>query len=193
MARPRTRSDAQVLEAARAVLLQRGPHAPLSAIARRLGLTPSAIVARFGTKQALTQAALRPPALPSAVLAQLYAEPLPGELAPQLHQLCLRLATWYATAVPLRLAARYAPQPVPRLSGDDPCSQVRLHNALAIWLARAQARGQLRPGDSHAMARILLSSLEGRAAHQLMERCEPRPELAVFVAQLVALLLPPPP
>ena len=53
MARTRTISDEQILDAAQAVFLEQGPQATTSAIADRAGISEGTIFKRFPTKQAL--------------------------------------------------------------------------------------------------------------------------------------------
>jgi AcrR family transcriptional regulator len=60
MARPRTRSDAQVLDAAlRAVSAHGVARLTLADVAREAGLAPSTLAERFGSKRALLLAAAR--------------------------------------------------------------------------------------------------------------------------------------
>ena len=60
MARPRTVSDEDVLAAARKVFLARGPGAPVSDIAARVGLSQPALFRRFGDKNEILRRALEP-------------------------------------------------------------------------------------------------------------------------------------
>ena len=61
MGRPRQVTDEQIIAIARRVFLRRGPHAPVSAIAKELGVSHTAIFARFGTKKRLLLSAFAPP------------------------------------------------------------------------------------------------------------------------------------
>ena len=60
MARPRQVSDVQILEAARACFLEHGASVSTTVIAKRLGVSQAALFKRFGTKEDLLVAALRP-------------------------------------------------------------------------------------------------------------------------------------
>src|SRR3712207_4659504 len=53
MARPRTISDDDIRQAARAVFVEHGASAPVSLIAERLGVTHAALFGRAGTKDQL--------------------------------------------------------------------------------------------------------------------------------------------
>ena len=69
MPRPKTVSDEEIVSAARDVFLERGPSAPLSEIAKRVGLSQPALSQRFGSKRQLLEAALMPRSLPAWVAA----------------------------------------------------------------------------------------------------------------------------
>jgi AcrR family transcriptional regulator len=59
--RPRTRSDAEVLAAARRVVGERGlARLTIADVAREVGLAPSTLAQRYGSKRALLLAALEP-------------------------------------------------------------------------------------------------------------------------------------
>jgi len=60
--RPRTKSDADLLSAARAAFIERGASASTRDIARRAGVSEAVLFQRFGTKAELLLAAMAPPA-----------------------------------------------------------------------------------------------------------------------------------
>lgn len=66
MARPKTIADADLLEAARAVFVQKGMGASTRAIARRAGVSEGVLFQRYATKQELFFAAM---ALPTSIWA----------------------------------------------------------------------------------------------------------------------------
>ena len=61
MGRPRQVSDEQMLEAARRVFFTRGVQAPVNEVALALGVSHTAVFARFRSKEALLIAAFAPP------------------------------------------------------------------------------------------------------------------------------------
>ena len=61
MARPRQVTDEDILRAARDCALDHGPGVSMELVAERLGVTPPALLKRFGSRKALLLAALRPP------------------------------------------------------------------------------------------------------------------------------------
>ncbi len=188
MPRPQSRTDGQILKATKTVLLERGPAAPLSAIAQRLGLSSAAIIGRFGTRRALVLAALEPPS-PHAVMARLYAQPNPNNFSVQLEQLAHELGDWYRRALPLLLLERMAP-PAQRRRRGTPPSQVRMHHTLAIWLARGQALGQIVPGDSHVLASTLLCAVQGWALTETLLAQDHALGLDSLAGQVTLLLRP---
>src|SRR4051812_33976302 len=64
MARPRTVSDEQILRTTRKAVLRDGPGISLDDVAAELGVTQPALLKRFGSKQTLLIAALKPPSVP---------------------------------------------------------------------------------------------------------------------------------
>lgn len=193
MSRPRTRSDSAILAATRSLLLERGPSAPISAFAKKAGLSAPAILGRFGSRGALVAAALCSPS-PASVLAALHADPQPGVFHGQLRAFLLALGDWLAQAVPCQIVHRMSPPAQRPRPGSTP-DELRLQPAITIWLARAQARGLVAPGDPRALAATVLHTLQGHALSRLLEPKGEGPSLAAVADQLVALLtaLPAPP
>jgi len=79
MARPRRVSDEEVLSSVRRAVLEHGPSVSMDHIAAELGVTPPAIFRRFGSRNELLIAALKPDEEPSflaALAAQAGARPL---------------------------------------------------------------------------------------------------------------------
>lgn len=136
MARPRSVTDEQILEATRATVLERGVQVPLDSVADELGVTTPALLKRFGTRQALLVAALKPD------LREFEANfaPSPDPVRPfedQLEGLIDRLSNHFAKVFPCMMALRecgYSPE---QLDGKDalprPVYGVRL---MARWLER---------------------------------------------------------
>jgi AcrR family transcriptional regulator len=188
MPRPRTQTDFAILVSARSVLLAEGPGAPLRAIARRAGLTAPALLARFGTREALVRQALAvPPVAPA--LSLMLADPDRDRIGEQLAAILAALASWYREAAPRLMVVRGL-EPLrgscgPGPEGDD---APRLHHALAIWLARAQAVSAVVQGDPLVLAGVALAAVAGRACARLLMR-DPDPVTDAQVEAAVARLL----
>ena len=98
MGRPRTVTDEQILEKAREVFIDQGPNATTATIAERLGLSQGALFKRFGTKEELLMAALRP--APPAWLDQVLQGPDARPIPEQLVELGLQIAAFMDDLVP---------------------------------------------------------------------------------------------
>ena len=98
MGRPRTVTDEQILEAAREVFIEQGASAPTATIAERLWLSQAALFKRFGTKEELLIAAVRP--LPPPWLEQVQQGPDERPIPEQLKELGLQIAEFMDDLVP---------------------------------------------------------------------------------------------
>lgn len=170
MARPRTVSDAEILEAARTIFLAQGGSASTGAIAEHVGLSQAALFKRFGTKRDLMLEALKPPAQPDFVT-------LLGD-GPDPDRSTRDQVAEFAEA-----ALRFFRQLVPRImvlttSGlspedlfgtfEEPPPLVA-QRRLAEWLEVAMEQGRVRRGDAFAVANLILAPMHMRAfsAHLL--------------------------
>jgi AcrR family transcriptional regulator len=61
MTRPRQITDKKILEVARSVFLELGPSVSTATVADRAGISQAVLFQRFGTKEKLLMAALKPP------------------------------------------------------------------------------------------------------------------------------------
>jgi AcrR family transcriptional regulator len=160
MARPRSISDEEIHGAAREVFVEHGPNAPVSLIAKNLGVSHAALFGRIGTKEQLLLEALAPER-PLAL--ERLAEP-PGERAREtLLEVLTELLTFFRRVVPnlvvLRAAGRSMADLPPR---DEAPPPVALRWSLARWLERASESGALPPLRSWAVAEGLLGAMEAR-------------------------------
>jgi AcrR family transcriptional regulator len=162
--RPRTRSDAEVLAAARRVVGERGvARLTLADVAREVGLAPSTLAERYGSKRALLLAALEP--APDGVAAVFEAARAAHE-AP-LDALHGALA---ALSAPVRTREAYANQlGVLALDVGDPDFRriaerwfARVLDELRALVTEAVGRGELVAGaDPAAIARSVLVAYNG--------------------------------
>lgn len=153
--RPRSVSDDDILEAARACLLAHGPAVSMSVIGKKVGISGPGVLKRFGSKEELVVRALL-----SEVPPDLSRGPQSGPLAPQLVALLLsterrlrqaapRLATLRAGGV---TASKWIGQPRPRLA----------RRSLRGWLEQAQRSHGLAHPDLETAADLLISLVEAR-------------------------------
>lgn len=104
MARPRQVTDEQILEATRSAVLQRGAQVSLDAVAQQIGVTSPALLKRYGNRQALLLAALRPD---EKALDALFLEPIDERpFVDQLTELLDGLSKYFARTMPCVMALR---------------------------------------------------------------------------------------
>ena len=165
MARPQTISDQQIIESARACYLEHGPNASTDLIAGQLNVSPQALLKRFGTKNDLMIAALRPPAIaPWVPLAE--AGPKFGKdadaVTDQLTLLLEQVAVYFDDLARRMAVLRWSHVDLTALfagySEPPPLVSIR---TLAGWLERAAAAKLIRTTDFRATAMMLLSALHG--------------------------------
>lgn len=174
MARPRQISNDQILHAMRAAVLMRGPTVPLEQVASELGVTAPALLKRFGSRQALFIAALRPPDKPEWIDA-LMAGPRPGDFPTQMLEMFTRISEFMATVVPCMMALRES-----GISHDRIFTSDRRHPELAIkaikhWLDSAKKLNLISSGETETAAFAMLGALQTRAffAHVVRKRFSP--------------------
>ncbi|MCA9088735.1 MAG: TetR/AcrR family transcriptional regulator [Planctomycetaceae bacterium] len=190
MARPQTISDDQILEAARRCLLELGPQATMEAIAGGLGVSPQALIKRFGSKQQLVVAALcitDEPAWRKLV----EAGPDDRPAADQLREILQALAGFFVDVVRRMSVLRWSGvQPeelLKQFEEPPPLVDVRV---LAGWFRRAYQRGLIREIDDEATAMLALTSLHGPAMiTEMLGRRPTRHSQPEYVDYLVDVLL----
>jgi len=166
MARPQTITDDDILRAAREAFLELGPRVSVAEVARRLGVSHSALFQRVGTKRDLLLRALRPEGPPKVLLARLEQGPVPGD--PVDEQLLPVLSDLYALiddVLPALLVLRSARLPEPPPGAGRPVP-IQLRQALTRWLSRASAAGCTEIPSPWAVAEGLLGALEARALNR---------------------------
>lgn len=153
--RPRSVSDEEIIEAARACLLAHGPSVSMAAIGKKVGISGPGVLKRFGSKENLVVRALLTEAPPD-----LSHGPAPGPLPEQLVALLLTLERLLRQAAPrlatLRAggvtASKWIKTPRPRLARRN----------LRHWLERAQESHGLAHPDLETAADLLISLVEAR-------------------------------
>lgn len=163
MPRPRQISDEAILEAARRCFCDHGPGCPTSVIADTLGVTQPALFRRFGSKEQLLVAALRPPAVPAWVQV-VQAGPDERSAEQQLQEiatLATRFLREFIPCISVLRASGMSEQQLMASFGDRP-PPVVARDALTEWFRRAQERGLVRAVDPHGAATVFLGALHLR-------------------------------
>ena len=162
MARPRTVSDEQILEAARVCFLEHGASVSTAVIAEQLEISQPALFRRFGTKERLLIAALRPS--PDHVLALLEVGPDDSPMRAQLREIAAALDTFAHEMVPRVFVLRSAGVHPGKLcaEGEQPPT-LRVQQAMAAWTRRGQELHRLSAGNVDAISMAFLGAIQGRA------------------------------
>jgi AcrR family transcriptional regulator len=165
MARPRTTTDGEILEQARACFLEHGPAVSTAVIAARLGISHAVLFQRFGSKEQLMRAALMPPREPPW-LARLRDGPDARDMRGQLAGLAEEIYVYLARIVPcvaVLRAAGIGPEAVAGRPDEHPAARAR--RELKAWFARAIERGLVRAVRPGHAADLLLGTLHFRPFH----------------------------
>src|SRR5262249_18867804 len=156
MGRQKTITDEEVLRIARNVFREQGHTATTREIAQAAGISEAVLYQRFGSKDELFFAAMRPRG-PDI-------EPLLGPKNPAedalayLHTVVVRLGEHFAEVIPLALRVMMHPSFDPAsLARAQPGGPAVLREALAERLASLGRRGGLAMPSASVTARLLLS------------------------------------
>jgi AcrR family transcriptional regulator len=165
--RPRTVTNQMILEAARHCAMERGPNVALDVIAARIGVTSPALLKRFGSRQRLMIAALRPTDPPVWVL-ELGLGPDNRPLELQLALFMGRVFDFFTREMPCMTALSESGFPIEEIfKGDETPPPFRNLWALSSWLEQAQARGLIahdavQDNDFESVAMGILGALHSR-------------------------------
>lgn len=160
MARTRSISDAQILEAARAMFLKKGYSATTAEIARRAGISEGTIFRRYATKDELFLAAMGLDddpewfALCSARVGQ-------GDVRDNLRCIVEAVHDFFVDQIPRMIGVIGSPIDFTALlrRAENP-TPLRGHRTLAGWIAAEADLGRLpRPRNVDVVARIILGTI----------------------------------
>ena len=160
MARPRTISDQDILEAAASVFLKEGSQVSTRRIGEHVGLSEAALFKRFGTKKELLISALSPPGIPSFVLL-LGDGPSPDRgLREQLEEIGMSAIAFFRQIVPRMMVLRSAGiSPMVIFERYDRPPPLVAASALRDWFRRGQERGLVRDLPVEGLASSFLGAL----------------------------------
>ncbi len=165
MARPTVIRDADILEAARAVFLERGALATSAEVAQRAGISEGSVFKRFRTKAELFRAAmgLSPDDVPN-VFAGLPARAGEGDIAENLAAAMLAAIEHADRTFPIITMSLANPKlslGIPEeLDVPDP-PPMRAQLVIASYLEREVELGRLAPIDVAVLARALFGGITG--------------------------------
>ena len=156
MGRHKTISDADVLRVARDVFRAQGHTATTRLIAQAAGISEAVLYQRFGSKDELFFAAMRPTG--PDVEALLGPPEPPADARAFLRQVTVRLGQYFADVIPLALHLMTHPAFDPAVfARAQPTASAILRGGLADRIRLLADRKRVTAPDPHAAARLLVS------------------------------------
>jgi AcrR family transcriptional regulator len=189
MSRPRTISDQALLLAARKIFLKQGVNAPVSAVAKELGVSVAALFFRMKSKENLLIRALLPPFPPVEVTLLEQEIPRKKDFRARLLELLTGLCGFLPEALPgFFLLHSAGVLPMQKHSPDT--IDIVLRNALAMWLQKAKARRLLSVSNPSAAADAIIGAMEARFLHAyLLQRKLTATQNSLFLETLLKVTL----
>lgn len=161
MARPRLISDEDIFDEVRRSVLESGARVSLDKVAENLGVTTPALFKRFGNRNALLIAALRP-TVPTFI-ADLAAGPDGRPMAEQLATLFECMGAWFNQAMPCMMALHDSGIPLTEVySAMRESPPVMAIRALSGWLSRAEGKGLVCAHEPKSTAMAMLGAIQTR-------------------------------
>ncbi len=163
MARPRTKTDEEILGAARACFLEHGPSVSTTHIAEEVGLSQAALFKRFGSKQELMLQALLPDAEP-AWLSLVRVGPDERPIFDQLVEIGTAAANFFRLMTPCLMTLKASGMDPRELLGRyEVPPPARAIQALTLWFQQAQDAGRIRQVNPMDLALSFMGAIHGRS------------------------------
>jgi AcrR family transcriptional regulator len=176
MGRHKTISDEAVLRVARAVFLKQGHTATTREIAEAAGISEAVLYQRFGSKDDLFFAAMRPGGLD--IKALLGPEDPPDDAHRYLYTVIVRLGKYFADLIPLALRVMTHPSfDAATFARSQPMASAVLQEHLAERLASLARRGRIVTASETVTARLLVSLAHDWALGNVLQRGTAAPRL----------------
>ena len=194
MARPRTVSNDEIIEAAQECIAEYGPTVSTAKIAERVSVSAQALLKRYGNKENLILAAIEASVQPE------WAEDIPDDddersLYEQLRDVAHGASSFFHGLARGLFAAQWGTvRPCTLFDGDETPAPVHAIQTIAAWLERLFERGMIRQVDFQACALAFLGAIQVRSmlehatgiAPTDHERGEYVDQIAAFYAELLA-------
>jgi AcrR family transcriptional regulator len=163
MARPRQFTDHQILEVAKACFLEHGASVSTTHIADAVGVSQATLFKRFGTKENLLIAAMRPPEVPEWVQ-RLAAGPTDAPVADQLCAIAREATLFMRDLVPRMMVLKASGiEPECLLGRYDVPPPLRALRSLEAFFVTLNEQGRIAVRDPAVLAMQFLGALNGRA------------------------------
>ena len=192
MPRPISIKDQTIVDAARAVFLERGFGATTAEVAERAGVSEGTLFKRFHSKSGLFQAAMAPTFESLDFLDGLEERVGRGDLREHLTELAEAGVNFFRKLMPLMMMSWSNPGPtgLPEALTQPNPPPLRALKKLAGYFEAEIRLGRLRPFDAEILARIFLGGVQQYVFFELVTRAQhalPMP-LPTFLRGLVAVL-----
>jgi len=167
VARPRKFTTQSILEAARQCFLEHGPSVSTELIAAKLGTSQATLFKRFGTKQQLMLAALRPQA--TELIESIEIGPGPGDIEEQLIERGCAMITFFRKAIPCwAVLSNSSFKAAEAFAGNPDAPPMRARRAWSEWFEVAQTQGRMRAFPTEPMAIAFIGMLQARPVREFL-------------------------
>ena len=158
--RPRSFTDRELLDTARACFLEHGPGVSTAHIAEELGVSQASLFKRFKTKKELLVAAMIPTGAPDWV-SDVARGPDARPVRVQLDEMARQIDAFFTTMVPciaILRAAGFVPEDMKKW-GDNP-PPVIAHRTISSWLRTLTEAERIYVADPDSTALVLMAGLQ---------------------------------
>lgn len=193
MPRPISIKDETIIDAARAVFLERGFAATTAEVAERAGVSEGTLFNRFRSKAELFQAAMRPHFEALEWTADLADRVGRGDLRDELFAIASAVAEFMRKLMPLMMMSwsNIGSSGLPTMLCQPNPPPLRALRRLAAYFEAEMRLGRLRRGDPELLARMLLGSVQHYVFFEVVMKAGdelPLP-LPTYLRGFVAVLL----
>lgn len=183
MARPTTISDERILEAARAVFLERGAAATTAEVAKRAGVAEGTLFKRFATKADLFKAAMKLDLTEPEWLRTLLGWREGDDARDLLYQVGLQAVAFFRQLMPL-IMMQWSTGTGTRLGLPEQLQgpnapPLRALKALAAFIEREMDAGRMRRHEPEIVARMFLGSIQSYVFFEILMRAQRKMPLPV--------------
>jgi AcrR family transcriptional regulator len=187
MSRPRSVSDEQILQTVRRCALEQGANFSLDDVADRLGVSSPALLKRFGTRDRLVFAALKPPS--PDFLSALEQGPTHAPLRAQLKEILASFTGFFSQVFPCMMVLRESNISWQKMSSlHDDAPTVAARKAIHGWLSRARKAGIVKADEVETAASAMIGAVIARIALDHISKIPLRSvEQSAFVEELASL------
>ncbi len=155
MARPVVIREETIIDAARAVFLERGFKATTSEVAERAGISEGSIFKRFKSKYDLFQAAMRPQVDEPPFIRDLSTKVGQGPMRDNLVELGMQFVEHFKLVMPLMMMAWSNPghNGLPCIASEPNPPPIRILKTVSSYFEAEMRLGRLRRHDPEVLAR----------------------------------------